>query len=75
MGQRYSVAELYANSAEIKFERELALGQSYTIANAKETDSIALFAFQEEDLKREMEKKPFDVEIMFIEGLPRTGSP
>jgi uncharacterized protein with PIN domain len=66
------VAELYANAAEIKFERALALGECYTIANAKVTGSIALFAFQEEDLKSEMEKKPFDVEIIFIEGLPRT---
>ena len=69
------VAELYANAAEIKCERALALGQCYTIANAKVTNSIAFFAFQEEELKREMEKKPFDVEIIFIEGLPRTGSP
>ena len=69
------VAKLYANAAEIKCERALALGDCYTIANAKATSSIALFAFQEEELKREMEKKPFDVEIRFIEGLPRTRSP
>jgi hypothetical protein len=69
------VAELYANAAEIKFERALALGQSYTIANAKVTGSIALFAFQEEDLKSEMEKKPFDVKIRFVDVPPRTGSP
>jgi predicted nucleic acid-binding protein len=69
------VAKLYANAAEIKCERALALGDCYTIANAKVTSSTALFAFQEEELKREMEKKPFDVEIRFIEGLPRTRSP
>jgi predicted nucleic acid-binding protein len=69
------VAKLYANAAEIKCERALALGDCYTIANAEVTSSTALFAFQEEELKREMEKKPFDVEIRFIEGLPRTGSP
>jgi hypothetical protein len=39
------------------------------------TGSIAFFAFQEEELKREMERKPFDVEIGFLEGVPRTGSP
>ena len=66
---------LYAKAAEIKCERALALGQSYTIANAKVTGSIAFFAFQEEELKREMERKPFDVEIGFLEGVPRTGSP
>ena len=69
------VAELYANAAEIKCERSLALGECYTIANAKVTGSTALFAFQEEDLKSEMEKKPFDVKIQFTEILPRTGSP
>jgi predicted nucleic acid-binding protein len=68
-------AKLYANAAEIKCERALALGDCYTIANAKVTGSIALFAFQEEELKNEMERKPFDVELLFIEGPPRTVSP
>jgi uncharacterized protein with PIN domain len=58
---------LYANAAEIKYERALALGECYTIANAKVTGSTALFAFREEELNREMERKPFDVEIKFIE--------
>jgi hypothetical protein len=66
---------LYAKAAEIKCERALALGDCYTIANAEATSSMALFAFQEEELNREMERKPFDVEIRFIEGPPRTGSP
>jgi predicted nucleic acid-binding protein len=66
---------LYANAAEIKCERALALGDCYTIANAKVTGSTALFAFREEELNREIKRKPFDVEIEFIEGLPRTGSP
>jgi len=66
---------LYAKAAEIKCERALALGDCYTIANAEVTGSIAFFAFREEELKREMERKPFDVEIRFTEGLPRTGSP
>jgi len=69
------VAELYANAAEIKFERALALGDCYTIANAKVTGSTALFAFREEELKNEMERKPFDVKIQFVDDLPRTGSP
>lgn len=66
---------LYANAAEIKCERALALGDCYTIANAKVTGSTALFAFREEELNREIKRKPFDVEIKFVEGLPRTGSP
>jgi predicted nucleic acid-binding protein len=58
---------LYAKAAEIKCERALALGDCYTIANAKVTNSTALFAFREEELSREMERKPFDVQIKFIE--------
>jgi predicted nucleic acid-binding protein len=68
-------AKLYAKAAEIKCERALALGDCYTIANAKVTNSAALFALREEELKREMERKPFDVQIKFIEDLPRQGSP
>jgi hypothetical protein len=66
--------KLYVKAAEIKWERALALGDCYTIANAKATNSAALFAFREEELKREMERKPFDVQIKFIEDLPREGS-
>jgi predicted nucleic acid-binding protein len=66
---------LYAKAAEIKCERALALGDCYTMANAKVTNSAALFAFQEEELSREIEKKPFDVEIRFMEGPPTTGTP
>jgi predicted nucleic acid-binding protein len=67
--------KLYAKAAEIKCERALALGDCYTIANAKVTNSAALFAFGEEELRREMERKPFDVQIKFIEDLPKQGSP
>jgi predicted nucleic acid-binding protein len=67
--------KLYAKAAEIKCERALALGDCYTIANAKVTNSAALFAFREEELKKEIERKPFDVQIKFIEDLPRQGSP
>jgi len=65
---------LYASAAEIKCERALALGDCYTIANGKVTDSVALFAFPEEELNREMKRKPFDVEIRFIGDLPKPGT-
>jgi len=57
-------------AAEIKCERALALGDCYTLANAKVTASIALFAFREEDLDREIKRKPFDVDVEFVEGPP-----
>lgn len=61
------VESLCATAAEIKCERALALGDCYTLANAKVTASTALFAFREEDLSREINRKPFDVDIEFLE--------
>lgn len=61
-------AKLYTNAAEIKCERALALGDCYTIANAKVTGSTALFAFREEELKREIKRQPFDVQMKFLQG-------
>ena len=61
---------LCATAAEIKCERALALGDCYTLANAKVTASIALFAFREEDLDREIKRKPFDVDVEFVEDPP-----
>jgi len=58
---------LCATAAQIKCERALALGDCYTLANAKVTASTALFAFREEDLSREIKRKPFDVDIEFLE--------
>jgi hypothetical protein len=57
---------LYPTAAEIKSERAIALGDCYTLANAKVTGSTALFAFREDDLDKELKKKPFDMRIQFI---------
>jgi hypothetical protein len=40
------------------------------LANAKVTASTALFAFREEDLDREIKRKPFDVDVEFVEDQP-----
>jgi len=39
--------------------------------NAKVTKSKALSAHREEDLTREIERKPFDIEIVFLEDISR----
>ena len=61
------VESLCATAAEIKCERALALGDCYTLANAKVTASTALFAFREKELEREIKRQPFDVDVEFLE--------
>jgi len=56
-------------AAEIKCSRTLALADCYTLATAKLTGSKALFAFRETELEREMKRRPYDVELIFLEDL------
>jgi len=56
-------------AARIKCERALALGDCYTLATAKATSSKALFAFREEELQREMKRRSFDVQLIFLEDM------
>lgn len=60
------VERLYPTAAEIKCERAIALGDCYTLANAKVTGSTALFLFREDDLDKELKRKPLDIRIEFI---------
>jgi predicted nucleic acid-binding protein len=56
-------------AARIKCERALAFGDCYTLATAKATSSKALFAFREKKLQREMRRRPFDVQLIFLEDM------
>jgi predicted nucleic acid-binding protein len=56
-------------AAEIKCGRALALADCYTLATAKLTGSKAVFAFRETELEREMKRRPYDVELVFLEDL------
>lgn len=56
-------------AARIKCERALALGDCYALATAKATGSKALFAFREEELQREMKRRSFDVQLIFLEDM------
>ena len=51
---------------EQKCSRAIALADCYTLATAKVTGSNALFAFKEEELSREISRRPFDVQITFL---------
>jgi len=54
-----------------KCERAISLADCYVIAVAKLQEASALFARHETDLDREIERKPFDVPVLFIEDLGR----
>ncbi len=54
-------------AARIKCERSIALGDCHTIALAQKLNGTAVFARQEEDLAKEMKRKPFPIRLFFLE--------
>mgnify|MGYP000279967314 CR=1 FL=1 len=58
---------LIEEAAKIKCKRAISLADCFCIALARRLACKALFAKREEDLVREMRRKPFDVEILFLE--------
>jgi len=63
----YNTTELAIETGKIKCERAISLADCSCIATAKLADAKAVFARKEEELTTEMERKPFDVEIIFLE--------
>jgi len=63
----YGSEQLALETGKLKCERALSLADCSCIATAKLTSAKAVFARKEKELTREMEKKPFDVEILFLE--------
>lgn len=58
---------LIDEAARLKCERALSLADCFCLALARRFACRALFARREGDLTKEMRKKPFDVEIVFLE--------
>lgn len=58
---------LIMGASKYKCERAISLADCFCLALAHELFCGALFARRENDLVREMQKKPFDVEILFLE--------
>jgi len=58
---------LIDDAARLKCERALSLADCFCLALARRFACRALFARREDDLTKEMRKKPFDVEILFLE--------
>lgn len=59
--------ELAVETGRIKCERALSIADCSCIATGKLANAKVVFARREEELAREMERKPFDVEIVFLE--------
>ena len=54
------------DASRYKCERAISLADCFCLALAHKTACCALFAKREKDLITEMQKKPFDVEILFL---------
>ncbi len=52
--------------ASVKCERKIALADCFTIALAMKTNSIAVFAKLERELREEIKRKPFQCDMYFI---------
>ncbi len=59
--------QIFHQAARMKCERSIALVDCHTIALAQKLKATAVFARQEEDLAKEMKRKPFPVKLFFLE--------
>lgn len=66
-----NTVEMAIEAGRLKCERAISVGDCSCIATAKITRSRAVFAQREKELVNEMNKKPFDVEILFLTDIRR----
>ncbi len=59
------------SAGEYKCSRNISLADSYLLALAKQTESVALFARHEEELDQEQKRKTLDVKMVYLEDLVR----
>jgi predicted nucleic acid-binding protein len=65
------LSSLIKAAARLKCERVLSLADCFCLALAKRFACKALFARKERELVEEMKKKPFDVEVVFLEDFSK----
>jgi len=65
----FEISPLIETAALYKCNRAIALSDCFTLSLAKYLSLPVLFARKEKELLREIEKEPFDVEILFLEEL------
>jgi len=63
----YNTTDFAIETGKIKCERAISMADCSCIATGRLANAKAVFARKEEELIREMERKPFDVEIVFLE--------
>jgi len=61
------ISELIETAADYKCERAISLPDCFTLSLGKEGSLPVLFAGRERELAAEMERRPFDLEILFLE--------
>jgi len=59
--------EMALEAGRLKCERAISIADCSCIATAKITGSRAVFAQRERDLVKETKRRPFDVEILFLD--------
>jgi len=64
-----SSTELALETGRLKCERAISFSDCSSLAAASLADAKAVFAFREDGLLREMGKKPFDVDIVFLQDI------
>ena len=75
-GGRPAVAssdEVDIEAGRYKCGRSVSLADCYVLAVAKVLKAAAVFGKREDDLARELRRKPFDVDVVFLEDLTRRG--
>ena len=65
--QVHNTTELAIQTGKIKCKRAISLADCSCIATAKLANAKAVFARKEKELVKEMERKPFDVKITFLQ--------
>jgi hypothetical protein len=64
-----SISPLIESASEYKCDRAISLPDCFSMSLAKRLSLPVLFAIREKELAKEIEKHPFDVEILFLEDL------
>jgi len=67
----YGSTEVAIRAGKIKCERNISLADCSCIAVAEMTNAKAVFAEREKELVKEMERKPFNVEIIFLRNIEK----
>lgn len=60
---------LIEEASKTKCKRAISLPDCFTLALAQKIGGCALFAQKEKDLANEMQRKPFEVDILFLDKL------